>query len=304
MTAKVVRFIINFHYHEGTPFTTQVCYMPIARHEDESESRLPAYYRSVMLGADQLSEPLRRKLVRLTEYVKTAALTLPDVEVDGTVLRGRAPALVEYEYAAGPKIRVLCREGPGNGVVTVDIEGEALTDAARRLIDNMRPMYEQIAWSDFRARLGSEAAVSPKKKVLISYRKTLPERATFAEAIAHRLGREGFLPWFDEWEVLAGDSLPRQIGAGFKDVYAVVIVLTADYPEGRWAREELETAITKRVEQDIRVIPVLFESCDRPELLRPLRYVDCRDHDANEFEGQFGQIIDALNEIELNPYRR
>jgi TIR domain len=79
--------------------------------------------------------------------------------------------------------------------------------------------------------------------------------------------------------------------------------LTADYPDGRWAREELENAIAQRVEREIKVIPILYEPCERPELLRSLRYVDCTSHEPDLFEGQFLQIIDALNEIDLNPYR-
>jgi len=163
---------------------------------------------------------------------------------------------------------------------------------------------DQLAWNDFRKRMGVEPVVtSGKKKVLVSYRKTTPERIGFAESIAHRLGRDGFVPWFDDWEIRPGDSLPREIGDGFRDVYAVIMVLTADYPEGRWAREELETAITKRVEQNIRVIPVKYEPCSPPELLRSLVYVDCTRHDPQVFDAQFGRIIDALNELEMNPYR-
>ncbi len=142
------------------------------------------------------------------------------------------------------------------------------------------------------------------KKVLVSYRKSKPEYGQFAEAVANKLGGEGFWPWYDEWEILPGDSLPRELGEALRDVYAVLVVLTAAYPQGKWAREELEAAITKRVQQDIRVIPLLYEPCEIPELLRALVYVDCRSHDEEQFEGQFRRVIDALNEVDLNPYTR
>jgi TIR domain len=80
-------------------------------------------------------------------------------------------------------------------------------------------------------------------------------------------------------------------------------VLTILVGAGRWAREEMEPAITKRTEENIRIIPVLDEECERPELLRTLRYVDCRDHRESNFERQFSDMIDALNEVEVNPYR-
>ena len=102
---------------------------------------------------------------------------------------------------------------------------------------------------------------------------------------------------------MAGDSLPREMGAGLEGAYAIITVLTPDYPGSRWAREELETAISQRVERNIKIIPVMYEPCDPPALLRPLRYVDCSVHEAERFERQFLDIIDALNEIDLNPYR-
>ena len=138
---------------------------------------------------------------------------------------------------------------------------------------------------------------------MISYRKGPDERQRFVEAIAHRLGRDGFLPWYDEWEIRAGDSIARELQAGLENVYAMILVLTPDYPGERWAREEMETAITKRIEGGIRVIPVIYEPCERPALLRPLRYLDCTHHDQAQIERQFLDLIDALNEIELNPYR-
>jgi hypothetical protein len=166
-------------------------------------------------------------------------------------------------------------------------------------------MCEQLAWNRLREVSGVPVAPSStgKKKVLISYRKTRGELRDFAKAVAHRLGREGFLPWFDEWEIRAGDSIARELEGALHEVYGIVLVLSRDYPGERWAREELEGAITKRVEQGIRVIPILYEECERPELLRSLSYVDCTDHSEEQFERQFLRIIDALNEIELNPYR-
>ena len=75
----------------------------------------------------------------------------------------------------------------------------------------------------------AESPATLKRKVYISYRKGSADRLKFTEAIAHRLGREGFLQWYDEWEIKAGDTLPREIAEGLNDPYAFVIVLTNDY---------------------------------------------------------------------------
>ncbi|MCH7475949.1 MAG: toll/interleukin-1 receptor domain-containing protein [Gemmatimonadetes bacterium] len=82
-----------------------------------------------------------------------------------------------------------------------------------------------------------------RSQVFISYRKG---HEVFARALAGRLGREGFVPWFDEWELLAGDSVPGKIAEGLRDSVAFLPIITADYGEGKWATEELESAIHKR----------------------------------------------------------
>jgi hypothetical protein len=262
------------------------------------------YRNAVTVDHSAVPEALRWKLERLAEYFAEAiASRTPDVEIDGRIMR--PPRAKVVTFSLNPDSIIVAHYvhlGSDGSLMAARIEPAELTEAAKRLIDNLWPTYEQMGWDDLRRRLEAPAR-DTRKKTLISYRKTKPEYRRFAEAIAHRLGREGFVPWFDEWEVRAGDSLPREIGGAFKDVYGVIIVLTPDYPGGKWAREELETAITKRVEQGIKIIPLLYEQCELPELLRPLAYVDCTDHAEDQIEQQYRKIIDALNEVELNPYQ-
>jgi len=214
------------------------------------------------------------------------------------------PVLIYYQVQSGPRVTANYYASADTRNPTEARIEDQLSTAAKRLIDNLLPMVEQVAWTDLRRRLGGPAQPrTNKKKVLISYRKSNDERRRFAEAIAHRLCREGFLPWYDEWEIKAGDSIPRELAGGLDNVYAIVLVLSPDYPGERWAREEFESAITKRIEQGIRVIPIIYEECERPELIRSLRYVDCTNHREEQIERQFLNLIDALNEIELNPYR-
>jgi hypothetical protein len=282
---------------------TRVIYTPIGIDDTGREQEVLAYANQVSLPNHQLPLTLRRKLARLTDYVLQILVQIPEIEVSGETHRGK-PRLSFYEVhpEAGWYMRVAYSVGTSPHVVDVTVSPYDIAEGVKRLLANILPMYDQLGWIDLRARLGAavDEPMTTKRKVLISYR---AGREDFAEAVAHRLGREGFLPWFDKWEIHAGDSLPREIGDGFQDVYAIMIILTPDYPKGRWAREELETAIVKRIEQDVRVIPILYEHCEIPELLRPLRYVNCTTHAHDHFEIQFREIIDALNEIELNPYR-
>lgn len=306
MASRVTRLWVDVHFYPNLSdgFLVQVCYKPVIVNESYREAWVDEYDGTVMITPEQVDQLLRRKLERLGECLAASAVKPRPLEIEGELFAASTVALDQYEVIEGKTLLVRYRVPPGEVVNTQRVELEMLTPDTQRLVSNIMPSVEQIAWNDLRDRLGATpASQSAKKKVLISYRKTSPERIAFAEAIAHRLGREGFEPWFDEWEVRPGNSLVREIGKGFENVYAVIPVLSTDYPGETWAREEFETAFSKRVSEGVKVIPVRFEKCEIPQLLRPLVYVDCTEHDPDVFEKQFAKIIDALNELELNPYR-
>jgi TIR domain len=300
VASKVTALKLWLHYE---PKDLTLDYTPVVVDEASGATRpIEAYRTQFQTSVEQLPEPLQRNLGRLWDYV-LGNLDVPEIEVGHAQVRGDAHlSYVQIRNEPGrQRLSVSYSTNPRN-ITGADI---LISDAASRLIENLWPMCEQRAWNHLRQMSKVPIAPSPtgKRKVLISYRKTRAELRDFAEAIAHRLGREGFMPWFDEWEIRAGDSIARELEGALHEVYGIVIVLSQDYPGERWAREELEGAITKRVEQGIRVIPILYEACERPELLRALSYVDCTDHNEEQFERQFLKIIDALNEIEMNPYR-
>jgi len=102
--------------------------------------------------------------------------------------------------------------------------------------------------------------------VLISYQKGDVERQEFVEALAHSL-QDDFCPWYDEWKIKPGDSLPREIGTVLAEAYAVIFVLSSSTGFVRgllhymrrqlgWAGEEFEAAITKRIPQGTPVISI------------------------------------------------
>src|SRR6266545_4722430 len=192
--------------------------------------RILEYSTQMRVTLSALPPELQRKLLRLGEYA-IGHINLPEIDVAGATVRGAA-SLVYYQVTAGPRLHVVyraARHDDRSTECTVPI-----SSAAERLINNIMPMCEQLAWDHLRERLGAPGGrTETKRKVYLSYRKGGPERLAFVTAIAERLGREGFLPWFDEWEILAGDSLPREIGAGLENVYGIVVVLTDDYPGER-----------------------------------------------------------------------
>lgn len=176
---------------------------------------------------------------------------------------------------------------------------EKLTASERRLVDSILVTATNLAWADLRAKWKLAPVV--RRQVFISYRSG---NEAFAEGLAERLGAEGFIPLFDRWEIRAGDSVPGKIEEGLRTSVAFIPVLTADYQEGKWATEELESAISKRIDdQGFSIVPVLLEQCQKPELIRHLRHVDFSDHDPEKFESRVAEVIDGINRLSKNPFR-
>jgi TIR domain len=175
---------------------------------------------------------------------------------------------------------------------------DKLTDGERRLLESLLVSLKNSAWTVLHRSWFGEPISKPQ--VFISYR---TGHEAFAQALAERLGAEGFIPWFDRWEILAGDSVTGKIEEGLRHSMAFISVLTADYHEGRWATEELESAIARRIEEGFPIIPVLLEPCKKPELIRHLRHVDFSDQDPDTFESRVADVIDGVNRLSKNPFR-
>jgi hypothetical protein len=176
-----------------------------------------------------------------------------------------------------------------------------LTEAQRRLISSIVSSLTAICWRDIHRRVGTDAnAKRSAPRVFISYRHG---HEKFAEALASRLGEEGLIPWFDKWDVVAGDSLPGKIEEAFKESIAFVPIITDDYQTGAWATEELRTAIVKRVESEYRIVPILLDQCKRPELIGQLVYVDMTDRDPQTFEAKIAELLDGIFALAGNPFR-
>ena len=83
MALQIVRFNLWFDYWPSdTGFSTRVNYTPIAVDDEGAERELSAYANQHALQSDLINEPLKRKLIRLTDYVVSAALAAPEVEVE------------------------------------------------------------------------------------------------------------------------------------------------------------------------------------------------------------------------------
>lgn len=137
----------------------------------------------------------------------------------------------------------------------------------------------------------------PEKKVFISYSHTDKE---VAERLAHALNAGGVNVWWDSWELKPGDSIVSKIfESGLSEASHFLILLSPDSVRSRWVREELDVATVRRIEDLVRVIPVLVRDTDIPTSLRALLWVDLR----NDFDGGVQRISNVVHEISTKPPR-
>jgi len=134
--------------------------------------------------------------------------------------------------------------------------------------------------------------------VFISHASEDKER--FVVGFARRLRENGVDAWLDQWEMQPGDSLVDKIfEQGLKNAQAVIVVISAKSIAKPWVRQELNVSVVKRIDQGIKLIPVVIDQCDIPESLRATIWQ--RIDDVNSYDAAFERILAAIFDTSSKP---
>jgi len=134
--------------------------------------------------------------------------------------------------------------------------------------------------------------------VFISHASEDKER--FVVGFARRLRENGVDAWLDQWEMQPGDSLVDKIfEQGLKNAQAVILVISAKSITKPWVRQELNVSVVKRIDQGIKLIPVVIDQCDIPESLRATIWQ--RIDDVNSYDAAFERILAAIFDTSSKP---
>jgi hypothetical protein len=110
--------------------------------------------------------------------------------------------------------------------------------------------------------------------VFISYSSQDKE---FARRLADDLKNYGTTVWFDETELLPGDSIIGTIEAVIDQMAFLIVVLSPQSVVSEWVTQEVRLALHNGISgKRVSVIPVLRETCQIPGFLRDLKYADMR----------------------------
>ena len=119
------------------------------------------------------------------------------------------------------------------------------------------------------------------------------DKDRFVLDFGRKLRLKGIEAWVDKWEMQPGDSLVDKIfEEGIANAQAVIVVLSK-YSVGKpWVREELNTSVVKRINEGIKLIPVIIDDCQVPECLKSTVWVKIKD--LGNYDPELDRIVASI----------
>src|SRR5919107_5727202 len=128
-------------------------------------------------------------------------------------------------------------------------------------------------------------------KVFVSHAHEDKERFVidFATKLRSEQGLDAFV---DIWDIRPGDSLVQKIfDEGIGQAQAVIVVISEYSINKPWVRKELNVSTVRKIEDGIKLIPVVIGDVEKhqmPTSLRDTRWVRVRNLD--EYEAELSEI--------------
>jgi len=135
-------------------------------------------------------------------------------------------------------------------------------------------------------------------KVFISHASEDKER--FVLDFAQKLRKSGVDAWYDDWEIKLGESLVKKIFSdGLGSSEGVAIILSSYSVEKPWVKEEIDSAFVKKVQEKVRLFPIILDDCVIPECLDHLKYI--RIKNIENYSKEFEEILSTIFNSEIRP---
>jgi len=133
-------------------------------------------------------------------------------------------------------------------------------------------------------------------KVFISHSKEDKER--FVRDLYHKLRKKGVDAWLDEYEIKPGDNIIEMVfDKGIYQTDMVIIVLSESSVNKAWVKEETSAAVYRKLEDQIRIIPILLDrGVDYFKSLRHIARITI--DDVSNYEEKFQDLLMLIFEME------
>jgi len=100
---------------------------------------------------------------------------------------------------------------------------------------------------------------------------------SFAIKLQADLNQRDLRPWRDEGEIEVGDSISEKLESALRDSYSFVIILSKEALARPWVREELRAALSLRIDEQLKILPVLYKDGQMPVFLMDYKHADFRE---------------------------
>lgn len=116
----------------------------------------------------------------------------------------------------------------------------------------------------------------------------------FVERLARDLRtKQGIDAWLDEWEIIPGDRIPAKLEEGLSNASVLILVLSPKSYESEWVNYERDAWLTAQINDEVsakqesrtpkrRLIPVLYENCQKPFFIQSILHVSINERNYNE----------------------
>lgn len=115
----------------------------------------------------------------------------------------------------------------------------------------------------------------------------------FVRRLAADLDNQGVQYWLDEAEIKVGESLIEKIRDGIDKVDFVAVVLSPDSVSSAWVQREVDVAMNQEIlGRRVKVLPLMYRTCDVPGFLLGKRYADFTDD--GRYQAAFEDLVRSL----------
>ena len=126
------------------------------------------------------------------------------------------------------------------------------------------------------------------------------DKNSFVIPFTYKLAEYGVRSQVDEWELQQNDSIIEKIFTeGIKNASAFLIILSNLSAHKPWVTEELRPGLIKRIAVHCKIVPVLIENAELPEVLNTGEWVKIRDLD--NYDREIQQIVRIIREDLAKP---
>ncbi|HEY2070421.1 MAG TPA: toll/interleukin-1 receptor domain-containing protein [Rhizomicrobium sp.] len=119
-----------------------------------------------------------------------------------------------------------------------------------------------------------------------------------AQRLHERLAARGYITWYAEKNLRAGDDLFHRISEGMARSRYLFVIHSGNHARGKWANRELSAVGTDEIESGLtKVVCLKYDDTELPLLLRSKLYVDFRTRKPGPFEQLCGLLDESSDAV-------